>query len=82
MVKTPVVATLAEALPLMQPTNALDMTAALAGPPMLLPVKAKAMSMKRSDPRVASRKAPKMTNMMMMEEAVPSGVLKTPAELT
>ncbi|MPN19946.1 hypothetical protein SDC9_167321 [bioreactor metagenome] len=82
IVKTPVVATLADALPLMQPTRALETTAALAGPPIRFPVSAKAMSMKSSEPRVASRKAPKITNIMMIVEAVPSGVLKTPAELT
>ena len=79
---TPVVATLADALPLIHPTRPEETTAALAGPPVLLPVRAKAMSMNTSEPWFASKNAPKMTNMIMIVQAVPIGVAKTPAELT
>ena len=62
MVSTPVEETLATALPEMEPRSALPMTAALAGPPTVLRVSAKARRMKKSPAPDFSRKAPMRMN--------------------
>jgi hypothetical protein len=62
----------------MVPIRALDTTAAFAGPPRLLPVTAIARSMKKDAPPDASRKLPKIMNMITIVAAVPSGVPKIP----
>ena len=62
IVKAPVVATLADVLPLIVPIRALESTEILAGPPFRCPVKAMEMSLKKSDVFVDVKKAPKSTN--------------------
>ena len=57
--------TFATELPDMLPKSALETTAALAGPPVYLPVMARAMSMKVFPPPVADSREPKMMNMEM-----------------
>jgi len=59
IVKAPVVATLAEVLPLMVPIKALDTTAIFAGPPLRCPVRAIARSLKNWEVPVELRNAPK-----------------------
>ena len=62
MVKVPVVAVLATALPDSEPIRPLLSTATLAGPPGLRPKTAWAKSMMKRVAPLAERKAPKMTN--------------------
>ena len=78
MVNVPVVTTLEAALPEMVPIRALEITAALAGPPRVRPVSAMAISMKNLPPPVASRKQPNRINMITTVAAVPIGVPKMP----
>lgn len=63
MVKAPVVATLAWALPEMLPIRAEATTATLAGPPRYLPARAREKSLKNSLVLDAARNAPKRINM-------------------
>ncbi len=58
IVKEPVVTVLATELPEIIPKNVLETTAALAGPPLVHPVRAKAMSVKNSPAPVLRSRVP------------------------
>lgn len=70
MVKVPVVATLATALPLNEPVSADEITATWAGPPRRRPAAASARSLNSAVAPLTLRKAPNRINTTMAVEAV------------
>src|SRR5690606_13291704 len=79
MVKVPVVVTLATELPDMVPMTVLDNTAALAGPPRVLPATAMARSRKNLPAPVRSKIAPYKMNSSTNLAETPKGMPKMPS---
>lgn len=79
MVKVPVVATLATALPLNEPVSADEITATWAGPPRRRPAAASARSLNSAVAPLTLRKAPNRINTTMAVEAVDRVMPKIPS---
>ncbi|MBA7669106.1 hypothetical protein ES703_77234 [subsurface metagenome] len=77
----PVTTTLAAALPLTEPIRVLATTAALAGPPVVLPITLVAISIKAWTTPVFMRNPAKMRKMMIKVDIIPIGVVNTPFRL-
>src|SRR5665648_1304024 len=75
MVKLPVVTTLATELPLIEPIKPLAITATLAGPPVVCPARAIAMSIKNLPIPVLFSTAPKRIKRKTKEADTPKGCL-------
>ena len=75
---TPVAATLATALPEIEPKSADPTTAILAGPPRKRPMVSMAMSVKKREPPLVLRSWPKSRKAMTMVEATASGTPRMP----
>ena len=82
MVKVPVPTTLATAEPLMHPISAEATTAARAGPQRSFPVTDRARSLIKLEQPEASKKAPNITNIKMVEADTEMVVPKMPSRST
>jgi hypothetical protein len=73
----PVIATLAEALPESDPNRLLATMATLAGPPLYLPIRAKASSERNLPPPTEKRIRPKKIKLNTIVPTTPKGIPKS-----